>query len=144
MNDAEYDEQKARVQKLIERWPKALGLHWWRITYDWYRHDMPDDEGKPDLASAMRCAARWEYLDATIKINLELVATLEDARLEWIFVHELMHIFLKEQRWDDDDSKDSMNHEERVASMLAMAFIWIRDFVEEGKAPALKAEIDGP
>ena len=37
MTDAEYEEQKERVNRLAQTWISALGLRWWRIHMVWVR-----------------------------------------------------------------------------------------------------------
>ena len=118
---------------MIERWVHPIGLHLWDITFLWSR-ETPDD-------AVMRCEAHWEYLCATITVYLPRVQEYtNDARLEVIFVHELMHIFLKEARWADEARELSMEHEEHVATLLAKAFVWVRDAAQRGEAPALPLE----
>jgi predicted SprT family Zn-dependent metalloprotease len=41
--------------------------------------------------------------------------------IEKIVVHELMHVFLNEMR------EKGIDHEERVATMLSQAFLWVKE-----------------
>jgi hypothetical protein len=59
---------------------------------------------------------------------MQRVAEQSDAVLERAFVHELMHIFLKETR---ETGRDWLDHEERVASVLTKAFLGLRTHVEQ-------------
>lgn len=139
MNDEEYEAQKARVDKLAETWIKSIGLGWWRIEIVHVRDSgnySPDGEPSPDGVAC--CKADWRYGHATVTFNLPRVAEKDDASLEWIFVHELMHIFLNELRAYVGDSNklvadrdDWLAHEERAASTLASGFIWLRDSMRE-------------
>jgi hypothetical protein len=56
------------------------------------------------------------------------VLELSDEDLERCVVHELVHVFLNEAR---ENGEDWLDHEERVASTLAQAFIWLRDHARE-------------
>ena len=134
MNDKEYATQKKRVERVIDKWVKPLGLRWWKLGYKFYREPLPPYEGESIVYSAqavMDCHVSWKYLRAWIRFNLIAVADLGDVELEWAFVHECAHVFLNEMR------EEGIDHEERVASHLADAFIWLREHVEgEKKRPA--------
>lgn len=134
MNDAEFEVQQQRVIALSERWIEPLGLAYWQIKHHFYRGPLPDGNEGGDSALA-RCQVHWQYLHAAISWDLEKVAEESDDDLELIVVHECMHIFLHETREEDD----WFNHEERVAQMLAKAFLWVRD-VEQAVAPNVTAE----
>jgi hypothetical protein len=131
MNDVEYQTQKARLERLIERWVDPLGLHWWHLSFAYVRDDFEVD-GKPAPETAGRCTANWRYLQAHIAFNMSRVLELDDEDLEQCFVHELTHVFLNEARESGDDWLD---HEERVASTIANAFVWLRRHLEEQAPP---------
>lgn len=131
MTDAEFEEQKARLKVLVDRWVKPLGLGWWKIDMEYAREEYrPAKENTRD-AEVAHCACDWRYGEACITWNMPKLPGLNDDELEWAFVHELMHIFLNEQRWTADNSADSLDHEERVASTLAKAFVWLRESLTE-------------
>lgn len=127
MTDAEYEEQKARVQAIVDRWLEPLGLRWWHIEFEWQRqHAHPDDDDSLSKHTTMTCSANWRYRHATITAYLPCIAEIKDERrLEWIVLHEFMHVFLSEARMMDKD--DWLDHEERIASDLASAFQWVRE-----------------
>lgn len=50
---------------------------------------------------------------------------MSDEEIEYVVVHELMHVFLNEMR------EQGQQHEERVATLLAKAFLWVRDQTRE-------------
>lgn len=132
MTDKEYEEQQARVQGLIDKWVTPLFRCWWHIDVEWNRgcyEDAPRTVG--------RCTVQWEYLRATIAVFLPEVQKLSDEALEWLWVHECMHVYLNELRpmaGDDHVSaSDWLDHEERVCTLLAKAFCCVRDYAKEGK-----------
>lgn len=127
MTDAEFAAQKERIVTLIIRWTPLLGLKWWRTEYCYARsHDeMPDAASQ--MAAAV-CSVLWPYMDVKISWDLSLIADMDDERLEATFVHEWMHAFVREMR--DDTGHDDINHEERVCSMLARAFVWTCDGIK--------------
>ena len=134
MNDAEYEAQKERVQALFSKWVKPLGLGWWTITTEWdrqFKNSEPKSTpyGKNEKNCPMDCSASWKYGTALIVCYLPAITTLTDTELEWAVVHELMHIMVNECRVGGDDWLD---HEERVCSTLAKAFLWLRDSLVEG------------
>ena len=130
MNDAEYEQQKARVQAVFERWVKPIGLGWWQIDVFWHRDERYGDDvryaGTP-RACAAQCYADWEYMTASIEIYLPVIAQLDDEALEYAILHELAHVFLSEMRPNEDvRTQADAKHEERVATTLAKALIWAR------------------
>lgn len=129
MNDADYEGQKIRVDALIDRWVKPIGLGWWRIDFNWSRERKEASPDSPsDFQCVMECSAKWQYRKAAITCYAPAVAEIEDDDyLEWVFIHELMHIFVNESR----ESDDWMSHEERVCSELASAFQWLRDHLTQ-------------
>lgn len=131
MDDQEYARQKQRLLDLADKWIKPLGLGWWDISFEYARDDYvaPENASSPD-ASLAKCAANWRYGHACITWNMPRVREIEDAELERCFVHELMHIFLSETR---ENGEDWLDHEERVASTLTKAFLWLRDSLAEGQ-----------
>lgn len=137
MNDTEFFEQVQRLTKISAEWVRALGLGWWRIdlTYDRTGGDFADSEvreGSFVKGTTARCYADWQYGIATIVWNMPTLSRLNDDELERVFLHELMHIFLCEMREGANQSKQRP-HEERTASTLQKAFIWIRDRARDGE-----------
>lgn len=129
MNDAEYETQKQRVERLIERWVKPIGLGWWCINWVWHREERRSDDLTGIEVCAMDCHANWKYLEARINVYLPAVEQFDDDRLEYFVVHELMHVFLQEMQapMQTQAEADTMAaHEERVATTLAHALIWAR------------------
>ena len=125
MRDDAADAQVKRIKKLRARWHGPLGLLWWEVTDVCERGCIEHYPGA--LATAY---AQWEYRKATITWDLGRVADADDAELEWAFVHEAMHIHLSEMRGEDVSSQ----HEERVATDLAHAFIRTREAAKRKKA----------
>jgi hypothetical protein len=117
----------------------ALGLAWWDIEFAYERGSFEVD-GEKAPSTVASCAANWRYGQAYIQFNMEQVAEQSDEKLERVFVHELMHIFLNETRENDDDWLD---HEERVATTLTKAFLWLRDSLTQQttEQPAISTEV---
>jgi len=118
------DEQKARIQALSAKWRTALWLNGWTITDSFYTDTLSKDSGASEIAE---CVAQTfvdaPYLEATIRWHVPSIADMDDERLEYIWLHEQMHILLKEMRLDGLMIEGSgLPHEERVATLLAHAF----------------------
>lgn len=129
-DQAEHDHQKARIERLFQRWIKRIGLGWWRIDIDYAdgligRHEDPDD----CWSTVMVCEPAWQYMKASIAVSLQQCVGVSDEDLESYIVHELMHVFLSEMRETDDQEH---KHEDRVASTLTNAFLWLRDAAVQG------------
>lgn len=143
MDDAEYEHQKQRLLALADKWVRPLGLGWWDIQYAYARDDYePPKQASSEDHSVAHCSADWRYGYACITWNMPLVREQDDEKLERIFVHELQHIFLHEMRWTADNSDDSIDHEERVASIYTKAFLWLRDaLLEQQQQPPIPTEV---
>lgn len=121
MTDAEYETQKARIEGFLTRWLKPLGLGYWYIRCIYYRDSGEYQECAGEGSSSNALAevdVDWQYCQARIAFNVFRFATVDDAEAEYAVVHELMHVFLNEMR------EDGINHEERVATMLAKGILW--------------------
>jgi hypothetical protein len=121
MTDAEYEAARQRILTLAEKWLGMLGLKWWAIdtVYDREGTDLTD-------ACVAQVSCRWEYAHGSILWNMPLVAQQSDEDLERVFVHECMHFFLHETRAGTRcDCEFDIRHEERVATMLQKAFLWV-------------------
>ena len=119
MTDAEFEEQKARVECYIEKWRGPLGLWAWTIHWDWHRG--PYADGASDIVADREasCESDWRYLVATIRFDLSVIKRFDDELVESTVIHEFMHMILNEMR---GDTEDDHAHEERVATTLAQAF----------------------
>ncbi len=125
MDDKTFRKEKRRVEGFLRKWLKPLGLLWWNIEVEYDRTADLSVTAPEGRSVAAKCKVDWQYKQATITFNVPEIGELNDGGLERVVVHELMHIFLNEMRSYDTDS----DHEERVASDLASAFLWVRDGV---------------
>jgi hypothetical protein len=125
VNDEGAEAQKARVMGVYERWAGPLGLGWQRqISFSWYRGEIPDHP-----RAAMTCEVQWQYKSARICVDLLKVADLTDDDLEWVVVHELMHVFLGGliEAFNLKVDGDAFRMiEEHTASSLAQSVMWLR------------------
>ena len=127
MNDLEYEETKARVMEVFERWRYALGLNMWLLHMEWSR-----TEKRSGAAGwvAGEATADWRYQEATIEWYLPVVMDMDAERLEYVVLHELGHVLLHEMR--ESGGEGGIDHEERVVTQVAKALQWARDGGREG------------
>lgn len=132
MKDADFKQQKARIQRLIARWVKTVGLGWWKVHFDYW--DDPskfhaEDNGHVATRALATTTADWRYMEATISFNMLAVEEMDDDDLEYAFVHELCHVLIHEMRADHEGERvhEHVDHEERVCTTLAHALLWTRE-----------------
>lgn len=128
MKNKVYKAQRKRLLKLADEWVRPIGLGWWKVKLDFDREgvsfkDSMHEENGFRSGSAARCFPDWRYSMATIIFNMPEIVHHSDNELEFVFVHELMHIFLHEMR-EGANVRKQLPHEERVATALAKAFVW--------------------
>lgn len=138
MKDKEYRDQKKRIQKLIDKWVRPIGLGWWSLKYHWVRGEFDPTEPTPyapftgennKYVYIMSVSTDYFYQTANLTFYLQtLLEYPDDEEVEKFFVHELMHIFLKPLQ-----SKQKAGEEELVATQLANAMIWSREAGEKKK-----------
>jgi len=103
----------------IDKWIPKLGLEWWIIKCD-YCDSHKFIEIEDSKTAVAFCHVNWEYMNVTIRVNKDHLEDEKESNIETIVVHELMHVLLNEMR---DDDCNSISHEERVATVLAKAFL---------------------
>lgn len=108
----------AQTKKLINRymkwWVKWTGLGFHTIQTKFV------DFWEGGLEADAICNAKWQYLEHEVCFNITECNKLTEYQLEVTIVHELMHIFLNEMQ------ETGIDHEERVASSLQKAFMWVK------------------
>lgn len=126
MTDKEYNTEKKRIKKYINKWGRPIGLGYWKISFGFervdYHRSITDGKRMIDESVHAVCDANSNYLDATITFYLRNTIKSDDAELEETVVHELMHIFLSPM-----STEKTIDEEERVATMLSRSFINIEN-----------------
>lgn len=123
-----FKRERKRWRKHYGWWVHHLGLGDWEIKRLYY--DKPFKKQRKGRFTIADCTVDWEYKLATIRANLALLRGRSDTEVEKIVVHELMHVKLNEMR--HYGASDGIYHEERTATELTSAFIWVRDGAKEG------------
>jgi hypothetical protein len=121
VTDKEYNTQKKRVQKYIDRWLTTLGLRWFRIDFVWEREHDGD--------CAARTLSSWQYKDATVTWYLPKIASISDDLLEQTVVHEFTHVLLSglAQNAIDRDSDYANQLNEYTTEIVSNALSWARE-----------------
>lgn len=107
------------LKRYVGKWVPILGLDSWELTVDYVL--APSNDCIVDQAG--RACVRWKYKEAEVSFYLSSITEVDEARLEYIVVHELCHVLLNQMRgvmnWDHND----MANEERVVTETARSFI---------------------
>ena len=82
-----------------------------------------EDKGSSyiDTDVAGECHTDWRYQETHVLLSMNKLRQFRKKTIEKVIVHELMHVFLNEMR------EEGIEHEERVATNLQKAFLWVRD-----------------
>jgi hypothetical protein len=120
------DKQAARIRSVYQWWKSHLGLEDWDIAIFYYDRPWKKAGAKRSKTHGVIADATvdWEYKRATLRFNVKETKGMADRKLEHIVVHELMHVKLNEMR--HFGANDGMYHEERTATELGNAFLWVR------------------
>lgn len=97
MNDADFERERERVARAVERWGDFYLPSGWQVTHRFFDGPLPHPRkpGRflgPDVAAD--CTALWSYRQATIRWNLETLQDEPDDRHDAIVQHELCHVLL--------------------------------------------------
>jgi hypothetical protein len=109
---------KKLVRKQMEWWVHWMGLGYGKVDILW-EEVIEWEDGHFDTQAC--CTCDWKYQISTIVFALSKLRVLKKREIEEVCVHELCHIFLNEMR------EDGIHHEERCATQLQKAFMWVRD-----------------
>lgn len=149
MTDQEYNDTIAKIKTALDRWVSPLGLKWWRdITMEYFRDPASMKravEGDWSDEFIAYTYTDWEYCQAVVKWNVQKVFEASTDEIDYHVRHELAHILVREMReWGDVNSNNKIAHEERVCTMLAMAFAWIWEAATEAANAPLAQRAEQP
>lgn len=124
MNDKKYREQRARVEKLWDKWFTSIGMGWWQVDRTFEREHKEDSY---DTIAETFC--NWQYRTANITFYLPVCADVDDDKLEEAIVHEFAHVLLAPlQDFRDDQAREITEH---TVTTVARSIIWARRAGEE-------------
>ena len=115
------EQQKAHkfIRTTMKRLKVKMGLGLWKIEVEYLS---AIENELPNCATVAQCTPIWQYMTATVEINMKEFCLLTEEEQERVLIHELCHVLVAEMREEDQDRK----HEERVVTTLTDAFIWMR------------------
>lgn len=137
MNQEAYEAQKLRIRAAFDRWREVLGLDEWEVTLSYHDAEYVRRDGAGGSAEAFgMTTVDWEYRRATLDFRVDMAAEESDDDVEYVVVHEAMHVLLNGQRAMRAASEGGaayLNYErlfeEHTATTLARAFIRARKLV---------------
>ena len=129
MTFQEYKKVVSIIKKIANKWRKPLGLDRYRKFNIEFSEQYADD----NRGITARCYCMWQYNEVTITFYTPQCHGMSEQDLEYVFLHEVMHAKVNEMRWIQDDDPESISHEERVCTELAMMIQSIRDTAVKGR-----------
>jgi len=102
------------LKKYILKWKQKLFLGMWNIDFN-VRSYLTGDINS-EFHEVARCSTKWNYYTAALDFSHVMLASMKDAEIERVVLHELLHIVVNEMR------ENGIDHEERVVSHLTMIF----------------------
>jgi len=138
MTDREFEAQRKRVRREMNKWRNLMGLGSWAFSYVYCREglDVPDGYAAEGRTCLMRVNSAWEYCEAEIAISMPMMLETPDEELSRICIHEMMHVLVAELR----EGADDIRHEERVVTMLTKAAMWMMEGAALGERKKLKGK----
>lgn len=123
MTDEQFEKEKQRLRRFVDRWYSVLGLESFHTIFEYHRGLIPDY-----LSSTGTCSVNWEYHQAWVDFSCEKSSRLDDRDAELVVVHELCHILVNQMRdYTDEHGNTHIKHEESVVTQLSKAFLWVRE-----------------
>ena len=124
-DDKDIRVQGKRLKKLMEKWPRRLGLSHWKIKLELCPTSSRDD-GEIMFRVSFQTASLWQYMDSIITAYVPAIMEMDDNDIEEAFIHELCHILVGEMNNCDRDHGDNAEgspHEERVVSQVTTGIL---------------------
>ena len=113
--------KRGQIKKLFEKWTYLLGLRWWNVTITYV--DDPEEiirtfRVTDDEICVAKSYCDWRYATCNIYVNFPQLKQMDKKQIVMTIVHELCHALVNEMR------ENGIDHEERVVTGLAKAFLW--------------------
>ena len=80
-------------KKHFKRWVYMIEHYGWKLTL-YYCDSIEDMPERFDSECGAGTIAKFPYLEAAIYVNLKKSADLDEAEIEYIVVHELVHLLV--------------------------------------------------
>jgi len=102
------------LRKYIGKWKSKLFLGMWNVDFN--VRDFLTADINSSFHMVARCSTKWNYFTVQLDFSHVMLASMSDAEIERVVLHELLHVVVNEMR------EDGVDHEERVVSHLTMIF----------------------
>lgn len=113
---AELDKLTAKIRKLFKKWEFLVVDQGYTFDVEYYENHLESDKMLDSENVTMQCWTKWKYKHSIIAVNLQAVNDPR-VRLEWIIIHELVHIL------QGDCEYETVSIEERACSEIASAIL---------------------
>ena len=110
MTDKQFEQQKKRIEKYINKWLHLFNLWGWKGKCVWERDSKKNQDGETEVLA--HCFSDWKYLIYELTFFLSSFVHKSNRDVERVVVHEMLHIVLNEMR------ENRHENEERVVSTL--------------------------
>ena len=126
MDDKQFEKQKTRIKKYIDKWRDLLGLWNWHLDVEWSDNDKDGIVENTEILA--HTYVSWQYLDYKITFYLKSFVDKDDEEVEKVVIHEMCHVLVSEMR------ENTTNHEERVVSNLTNVMRWVYEEGQKSKS----------
>lgn len=116
LNNKKSDAEK-RVDRLFEKWAFLVEDQGYSFEVLYFDNFIESGRLLSSEGTTMQCWADWEYKRARIAVNLKVINEELGLRLEWIVIHELVHILMGDGEYEADKIR------ERVCSEITSAIL---------------------
>lgn len=106
------DQLNRVIRKYVKKWKAELRL--WNYSIDTQVRTYIPNTAQTGIGNGVgaNCTSDWRYLTANMDFSFDLMGDMEEADIEKIVLHEMLHICVNEMRYE------GIEHEERVVTEL--------------------------
>lgn len=124
MSDKEYNQLKKKINLILSKWVRPMGIGWYSVSYIWARDKDGDTAARVDYSL-------WMYKKFSITFFMHTLNDLDDKTLEDSIVHELCHILLAPlannmSLVDTGDEKYRTDLIEQTTEIVKDSMFWVR------------------
>lgn len=93
------------IRELFQKWSFLVTNQGYYLDIEYYKNHLESGGMLTGENTSMQCWPSWAYQSARIAINLSVVDGIvkKEGRIEWIVVHELVHILQGDPEYESDE-----------------------------------------